>query len=209
MPCLPCSKPAAAAGVTSILFLVLSACGEVPTVVPERARLTVTSSTTGVPHSGGYTVTVNGELSSQLDTNDSEVYTSLEAGEYVLELSGLPSDCRVVGENPRVLILTAGRSSETIFQVFCIPPNTGTVVVRAATYGNGPSRYEAILDGVTVKTLPNNTNVSFFPVPVGIRTVELSGVPPDCQLNGPNPRSIPLVEPGSIVGTVFKMNCPL
>jgi hypothetical protein len=208
--CLQCSKLAAAAGATSILPLVLYSCGDVPTVPPEPARLEVVSNTTGLPQLGGYTVTLNGELSRQLDNNGSVMYTDLEAGEYVLELSGLTPDCLVLGKNPRVLILAAGRTSETLFQVRCIPPNTGTVVVRAATYGNGPTRYEVILDnGLYVKTLPNDETVTFFPVPIGIRSVELVGVPPDCGLNGPNPRFISLNEPGSIVGTVFKMNCPL
>jgi hypothetical protein len=66
-----------------------------------------------------------------------------------------------------------------------------------------------ILDnGQEARTLPNNESVTFFPVPIGIRSVEIVGVPPDCQLNGPNPRFVALNEPGSIAGTVFKMNCP-
>lgn len=195
--------------VAGVLAVVLSSCGGPPSVPLQPADLKVISSTTGVPRPDGYTVSLNGDRTSHLDTNDSLVYAGLDAGEYTLELAGLPADCRVTGENPRTVMLLAGTMMHTVFQVRCIPPNSGTLLVRTATYGKGVNRYEIVLgNGLFVETVGNDELLTLFPVPVGTHTVTISGVPLDCQIAGANPRFVIIREPGSIAGTVFKMQCP-
>lgn len=192
-----------------ILAVVLCSCSGPPSVPLEPADLKVISLTTGVPRPDGYAVSLNGVGTSHLDTNDSLVFADVDAGEYILELTGLPADCRVVGENPRTVVLVAGTTAQTVFQVRCIPPNSGTLLVRTATYGQGASHYEIVLDtGLFVETVGNDELLTLFPVPVGTHTVTISGVPVDCQIAGANPRFIIIREPGSIAGTVFKMQCP-
>lgn len=192
-----------------ILAVVLCSCGGVPSVPVEPADLNIITATTGVPVPDGYSISLNGDRTSHLDTNGSLVLADLDAGEYTLELSELPADCRVTGENPRTVILVAGTTTQTVFQVRCIPPNSGTLLIRTATYGNGPTRYDIILDnGLFVESIANDELLTLFPVPVGIRTVTIEGVPPHCQLVGTSPRFIIVREPGSIAGTVFKVHCP-
>lgn len=194
---------------TGVLAVVVCSCGGPPTIPLESADLKVISFTTGLPLPDGYTIRLNGDRTGHLDTNDSLVFAGLDPGEYTLELSVLPADCRVTGENPRTVTLVAGNTTQTVFQVRCIPPNSGTLLVRTATYGNGPSHYEIILDdGLFVETISNDELLTLFPVPVGTRTVRIEGVPLDCQLVGANPRFILIREPGSLAGTVFKIHCP-
>ena len=194
---------------TGLLALVVCACDGVPSVPLEPADLKVISVTTGVPLPDGYTISLNGDRTSHLDINGSLVFADLDAGQYIVELSVIPADCRVTGENPRTVNLVAGTTTQSVFQVRCLPPNSGTLLVRTATYGNGPSQYEIILDdGLFVETVANDEMLTLFPVPVGTRTVTIGGVPLDCQLVGSNPRFIIIREPGSIAGTVFKVHCP-
>lgn len=195
--------------VTSVFALLLCSCGDVPSVPLEPANLRVISSTTGAPLPNGYVVSLNSVGTSQLDLNSSIIFADLAAGEYTLELSGLLADCRVMGENPRIVSLAPGSTTQSVFQVRCIPPNSGTLLVRAATYGKGATRYEIVLDnGLFVESVENDELLTLFPVPVGTHTVTISGVPSDCQIAGANPRFIIIREPGSIAGTVFKMQCP-
>jgi hypothetical protein len=202
----PAPVPRWLAGVVTLLF---SACGGPPTVPLGPADLKVISSTTGVPVPVGYGVHLNGDRASHLDADDSLVFSDLDAGEHVLELTEVPPDCRIIGENPRTLILVAGTAAQTVFQVRCIPPNSGTLFVRAATYGKGASRYHISLDnGLFEETVRNNELLTLFPVPVGTHTVAISGVPAGCQVSGPNPRFIIIRAHGGFAGTVFKMQCP-
>jgi hypothetical protein len=189
--------------------LAVCSCGGPPTVPVEPADLKVITSTTGLPLPDGYTVSLSGNRTGHLDTNGSLIFTGLDAGEYTIELSPLPPDCRVTGENPRTVTLVAGSTTQSVFQVRCIPPNSGTLLVRTATYGDGPTQYDIILDdGLFVETIFNDELLTLFPVPVGARTVRIEGVPLDCQLVGANPRVIIIREPGSLAGTVFKIHCP-
>ena len=193
---------------TGVLAVALSSCGTDPSVPLEPVTLKVISFTTGLPVPDGYTLSINGSLVHHLDTSDSLVITDLDAGQYTLELQGLTPDCRVKGENPRTLLLIAGTRVQSAFHVECIPPNSGTVLVRTATYGDGPTHYQIILEGgLFVETIANDELLTLFPVPIGLRAVQILGVPESCQLNGANPRFVLLSEPGNIAGTVFKVNC--
>jgi hypothetical protein len=173
------------------------------------ADLKVISSTTGSPVPSGYTVNLNGDRASHLDADGSLVFSDLDAGEHILELSEVPPDCRIMGANPRTVMLVAGTTAQTVFQVRCIPPDSGTLFVRAATYGKGASRYHISLDnGLFDETVRNNELLTLFPVPVGTHTLTISGVPAGCQIAGANPRFIIIRDHGGFAGTVFKMQCP-
>ena len=192
-----------------LLAVAVCSCGDIPSVPPQPADLQVVSVTTGVPLPDGYTISLNGERLSHLDNNGSLLFDDLEAGEYTVELSVVPADCRVTGENPRTVILEGGTTTQSVFHVRCIPPNSGTLLVKAATYGNGPSNYEIILDdGLFVETIADKALLTLFPVPIGIRSVAIGGVPADCQLVGSNPRFITLREAGGVAGIIFKVHCP-
>lgn len=192
-----------------LVAVAVCSCGDFPSVPPGPAELQVVSVTTGVPLPDGYTISLNGDRLSHLDINGSLIFADLEAGEYTVELSVLPSDCRVAGENPRTVILKSGTTTQSVFQVRCIPPNSGTLLVRTATYGNGPGHYEIVLDdGLFVDTIADEALLTLFPVPVGIRTVAIGGVPADCQLVGSNPRFVIIREAGGQAGTIFKIHCP-
>ena len=192
------------------LTLLVCACGDITVPPPEPAELRVVNSTTGVPiPTEGYAITLDGVESIHLETNGFHVFANLAAGEHTLELSALPVDCRVTGKNPRTVTAIAGASAQTVFQVTCIPPNSGTLFIRTATYGNGPASYEITVDDrLFTEAIGQSDELTLFPVPVGVHTVALEPVPGDCQLVGANPRIVIIAQAGGFGGTIFKVHCP-
>jgi hypothetical protein len=203
--------PAAAsrflAGAVTLLFF---ACGDITAPPPGPAELKVINSTTGAPiPGGGYAVTLDGVHSIRLQTNGSHVFANLTAGEHTLELSELPGDCRVTGNNPRTVTAVAGATALSVFLVRCFPPNSGTLFIRTATYGKGPARYEiSVDDGLFSELIGPSDELTLFPVAVGVHTVTLTPIHRDCQLVGANPRIVIIRQAGGFGGTIFKVHCP-
>jgi hypothetical protein len=194
-------------------MLLFWACGEITVPPPESAEpaeLRVVNSTTGAPiPAEGYDITLDGVDSIHLETNGSHLFANLAAGEHTLELSKLPVDCRVTGNNPRTVTAVAGDTALSVFLVTCMPPNSGTLFIRTATYGKGPLEYEILVDnGLFFEVTGPSDELTLFPVPVGVHTVELTPIPPDCQLVGANPRIVTIQEVGGFAGTIFKVRCP-
>jgi hypothetical protein len=193
-----------------IVIQLLGACDYDTTPPPAPAELEVISSTVGVPiPQGGYTITLDNEHIIRLPTNGSHVFTNLVAGAHTLELSELPGDCRVTGKNPRTVTAVAGASTLSVFQITCSPPNSGTVLIKTATYGRGPPVYEVELgDHLFSERIGPSDKLTLFPVPVGTHIVTLAPVPQECQLVGFNPRLVVVRQAGSTAGTIFKVHCP-
>ena len=203
----PAPAPRFLAGAVTLLFC---ACGDIAAPPPGPAELKVINSTTGAPiPGGGYAVTLDGVHSIRLETNGSHIFANLAAGQHTLELSELPDDCRVTGNNPRIVTAIAGSTALSVFLVSCVPPNSGTLFIRTATYGKGPARYEiSVDDGLFSEPIGPSDELTLFPVPVGVHTVTLTPVRPDCQLVGSNPRIVIIRQAGGFGGTIFKVHCP-
>jgi hypothetical protein len=203
----PAPAPRFLGGAVTLLFC---ACGDITVAPPEPAELKVINSTTGAPiPAGGYAITLDGVRSIRLETNGSHVFANLAAGEHTLELSELPGDCRVTGNNPRTVTAVAGATALSVFLVTCIPPNSGTLFIRTATYGKGPAGYEiSVDDGLFFEPIGPSDKLSLFPVPVGVHTVTIAPVQHDCQLVGANPRIVIIPQTGDIGSTIFKIHCP-
>src|SRR5918993_803090 len=154
---------------------------------------------------GDYQVGVNGGAAAPVGANGTTTVTDVEAGSHVIELSGLPEGGTVAGENPRTITVTAGASTTVEFVVNCIPP-VGTLQVTTATTGPGPASYELLLDGTSQGTIEANAVRSLSGIPQGQHAIGLSGVPANCQLEGPNPQST-TVSPGASVEISFTLAC--
>jgi hypothetical protein len=158
---------------------------------------------------GGYRVTLDGLHSIRLETNGSHVFANLAAGDHTLELSELPVDCRVTGNNPRTVTAVAGATAMSVFLVTCMPPNSGALFIKTATYGKGPAGYEvSVDDGLFSEPIGTSDELTLFPVPVGVHTVALEPVQANCQLVGSNPRIVIIRDVGGFGGTIFKIHCP-
>jgi hypothetical protein len=192
------------------LTLLFCACGDTTTLPPGSGELKVGNSTTGAPlPATNYVLTLDGVQSSPLEVNGSHVFSNLAAGEHTLELSELPADCRIVGNNPRTVTAAAGDTVLSFFLVRCIPPNSGTIFLRTATYGEGPEEYEMTVDnGLFSGVMGPTDELTLFPVPVGVHLVTIEPILSDCQLVGANPRIVIIREPGGIGSTLFKVRCP-
>ena len=111
-------------------MVVIAACRDAMTPRPEHSRimpawsgtdtLVVSTSTTGSDLPAGYTViTDGGEQSQPIGTNDTVVFPDLAAGDHTVELSGVPANCTVSGDNPRTVTIPDGGSASTTFDVSC------------------------------------------------------------------------------------------
>jgi hypothetical protein len=193
-----------------ILSLLACACGDITALPLPPGQLKVINSTTGVPiPAEAYAITLDGVHSSRLEVNGSHVFSNLAAGEHTLELSEPPTDCRISGSNPRTVTAAAGDTVLSVFLVTCIPPNSGSLSIRTATYGKGPERYEVSVDnGLFSEVMGATDRLMLFPAAVGVHMVTIAPILGDCQLVGINPRIVIIRRAGGIGDTIFKVHCP-
>ena len=119
-------------------------------------------------------------------------------------MAGVQLNCQVVGQNPRMLNVQAGGTTETTFEVGCLP--TGSLRVIAETAGEDfPSAYTVTAYGI-VRSLAANGKETVDGMPEGPVDVELRGVASNCAVEGSNPRSVTVVA-GSTVVTTFSTAC--
>ncbi len=67
----------------------------------------------------GYYVTLDGFRGRQANLSERIRFDGLGAGEHTVELHGVPEECEVIGDNPRVILTEQGGTLETSFAVRC------------------------------------------------------------------------------------------
>lgn len=67
----------------------------------------------------GYYVTLDGFRGRQANLSERIRFDGLGAGEHTVELHGVPGECEVIGDNPRVILTEQGGTLETSFAVHC------------------------------------------------------------------------------------------
>ncbi len=67
----------------------------------------------------GYYVTLDGFRGRQANLSERIRFDGLGAGEHTVELHGVPEECEVIGDNPRVILTEQGGTLETSFAVQC------------------------------------------------------------------------------------------
>jgi hypothetical protein len=84
-----------------------------------------------------------------------------------------------------------------------------TLVVVTQTTGADPDPdgYTVILDGSQSQSIGINATVTFPQIDPGDHSVLLTGLAPNCEVSGQNPRTI-TVPMGSTVSTTFDISCP-
>src|SRR5688572_20588197 len=88
------------------------------------------------------------------------------------------------------------------------PPGAGTLEVTTTTSGSNPDGdgYAVSLDGAGGVTLPPDGSHRFSDVAPGDHQVALSGLAPNCRVEGENPRTVAVVE-GSGATVAFAVVC--
>jgi hypothetical protein len=201
----------AAGKLLALALPLLSGCGNdpAPPMEPEtRGSIQVTTSTSGAElDSDGYTMSVtssSGSSSRSIGVNDEVTLEDLNPGDYSVELAGLQLNCQVAGQNPRMLSVQAGDTTETTFEIGCLP--TGSLRVIAETAGEDLPNGYTITAGGIVRALAANGNETVDGLPEGLIDVELSAVASNCEVEGSNPRNVTVVA-GSTVETTFSVAC--
>lgn len=195
------ARPAIAIAVA----LTLGACGDDDgTAPPTTGTLEVTVLTTGdAPDPDGYTLTV-GSVTRDVGINGGEIFSDLPEGGQTVELGDIAADCTVTGENPRTVVVTAGETASTTFDVTCAPT---ALEVTAVTTGDAPDP-----DGYTVLVGSSDEPVEVngtvrYEVDGGPHTVELRDVAYNCVVSGDNPRDVDVAW-GATATTTFEVDCP-
>jgi hypothetical protein len=176
--------------------------------VQNLGSLEVTAVTTGTDlDPNGYQVGIDGGISQTVGTNGSVVFPNLTAGDHVVTLSGVASNCTVGGFNPRTITVTYGDTASTTFDVTC-SPLPGSLVVNASTTGSDldANGYQVVVDGGAGVAVSINGSVTIPNLSAGSHQVQLTDVAGNCTVSGSNPRTVSVPNGGS-TSTTFSVSC--
>lgn len=98
----------------------LSACSDDEIAGVEMGSLAVNLTMTGADvDSNGGTLLLDGELIGPLFVSVELNIDEIEAGVYVIEVTGIAPNCAILGDNPRNVRIRAGQVSEEDFDFLC------------------------------------------------------------------------------------------
>lgn len=122
--------------ILAVFVTLLSACSDTP-VQPTTGGLTITVATTGsLPDPDGYTLVIDGATGVLIGVNGTYTQGELDPGNHAIAVSGLASNCAIVGDNPRTASVTVGDTIAVAIEVVCPTPPCG-MVLGAATASQG------------------------------------------------------------------------
>ena len=186
--------------------ILLAACGE-DLVEPTTAVLELRTVTTGAPvDPDGYAVRLDGGQPTAIGANGTLSVPDLVAGEHVVELVGLASNCVLAGANPLTVTVSAGGVVRARFEVACstLP---GSLEVSVITSGQSPDPdgYLVLLDHAAGVAVASSGTATFPNVAAGTHAVGLSGWAPNCAVAGDNPRLVTVAS--ETVQVDFEVRC--
>ncbi len=133
------------------LALVAAGCGDDDDPSPPTTgQIGVTTVTTGDDiDADGYTLTVDGVDEAAIGVNAVAVIPNLTPGTYSIGLGGVAFNCQTAN-NPRDVVVTAGLTENTQFDVACVAPNQPPVAdagVDQVVADDGSGAVDVTLDG--------------------------------------------------------------
>jgi hypothetical protein len=170
--------------------------------------LTADLSTTGSEAPDTLLLSLDGAAPESVEAGSSWTWSSLPAGDYSVELDGVPGNCAVVEKNPTVVTVAAGASVRTDFTVICIA-TVGDLRVSAETSGNriDDDGYRVELDGgVRREQIDVNGSVTFEGLAPGLHQVRLRDVDRHCDIEGDD-RVEADVSVGEVVDVAYVLTC--
>jgi hypothetical protein len=180
---------------------------------PGPATLRVITHTAGAPvDPDGYLVHVPVAPEVAIGIEDTVDMTDLPVGSQPVRLLGLAAGCSVAVPE-QIIYLAAGQTTTVTYDVTCIDPAVGAIVVIVSTQSiNAPSTltFTAVLDGLSSFPVPSTGGVTFYDVTPGPHTVQLR-LPSYCGVGlfgtlGTNPARVTVV-PGEIGTVRFNVLC--
>ena len=159
----------------------------------------------------GYTAWVDFSASQDVGANGLVTFSGLAAGEHVVALYGIASNCTVYtidrgSNNPRLVSLVGGVAGSTDFSVGCGPWGGLTVWTKTTGVDLPDGGYAITLNGGASQAIAPNGSVTFTDLYEGTYSIRISGVEGNCTLSGTNPRLV-TVSPGATSSATFSASC--
>jgi Tol biopolymer transport system component len=170
--------------------------------------LTVSANTTGSDlDDDGYTVSVDGGAPQALATNGQVVFSNMTTGDRSVLLAGIAPNCSVDGDNPATVTVPPEGNASHTFDVTC-STLVGSVEVTTVTTGSSldPDGYSFTVGALSPVAIGVNATETVSNVPIGNRSVELTGVASNCTVSGDNPRTVNVTDGGTAT-TTFEVAC--
>lgn len=166
----------------------------------------VRASTTGTTLPAGYDVLLDGSAVGSVVANGEAEVPGISPGLYDVELQ-VPTNCTIDGSTTQQVTVAEGTTSEVTFAVVCTSPPSGTLAVTTSTSGDDLDEdgYTVAIDGTDRDPVGIDETVT-FEVPTGDREVELRGIADNCEVQGENPRVLPVNE-DQTTPTTFAVVC--
>jgi len=124
--------------------------------VEQPGALRVITSTSGTQKDpDGYAVKVNSNSKSTTD-QDTVLFNNIYKSSVQVELTGIASNCRVSGNNPRTASISAGQVSSTTFDIDCTQDLRGKIIFTSDRTGNSDI-FVQNADGSGIKQITNTS----------------------------------------------------
>jgi hypothetical protein len=174
---------------------------------PELGTLEIVTTTSGPePDADGYAISVDGAAPAPVSANATIRQAEVTAGTHTVELSGLAANCTVSGDLRVTVTVAANAVATAAFAVACSPTTGAIQVTTTAGDPADPDGYRLVVDGVDLQPIAIATTVTLPGVSPGTHSVALDGVADGCQVDGDNPRSVP-VTAGDTAAVPIAVTC--
>ena len=185
----------------------LAACddpAQLPGPPTETGTLVVSTSTVGDdPDQDGYLLTVDEVDSLEVKPMGTAVI-ALAAGRHTLNLLGVASQCSVAAGTVLEVEVSPRDTTPVMFAVTC-PASGARVTITTTGLDFGQDEYRVAVDGGDRGIISRNATV-FIRLEAGSRTIALTGLPPNCAVDGPGSRTVTIVT-GEVAPIQFAVIC--
>ena len=198
-----------------LLFLTLACGGDDngptdpgPNPEPDVGDIQVSTATSGAAlDPDGYSVTLDGAADRSIGLNGVTTFSDVEVGAHQVELAGLADNCSANGSNPATAAVTKDATAQVAFDVVCEALPIGSVEVSTTVVNNfDPDGFQVLVGGASQGTVEVNGSATFDDLPAGVQPVELTGIAPNCAVDGDNPASVTIPTGGAATAS-FSVTC--
>lgn len=179
-----------------VLALGLASCGDStePGVRPvEYGSIEVSVLTDGGDlDQDGYLVMVDSLHKRFIGISGTVLLEVLEAGSHLVSLSGVDANCDVEAPHPRPVTVAPNQVAAAAFAVHCHATGIAVHVVQSGADFDSDG-YTVLLDGGSPQSLFADYEVRYGRLTPGWHTLSITGVAPNCAVDGPAHVVVPVV----------------
>ena len=190
------------------LLIPLAGCDDTFISVSTDGRIEVFVNTSGPDTDTRFGVSVDGGAQQIVTSGATATLLNLSEGSHSVLLFGLANNCRVVGANPRTVVVGSDGTGSVAFQVSCTQATIGSIEVIVATTGASadPDGYRLAVAGGAIRDIGASARETFEALTPGIHLVTLKDVDPPCAVIGSNPRPVTAIQ-GQTVTVEIAVSC--